>query len=83
MNPPQTEELTLWMFNASNKYFGIMRHVYARDEADAHEQAKDWIARYQHLPYLEVKAYPSGFCVHTRFLPGKVLVPVKDKESRV
>ena len=38
------------------------------------QQAKDWIARHQHLPQLSLIAYPNGFRVMARYLPGTALV---------
>ena len=72
MQQPQ-ETLTLWILEAHNAVYGELTHVYAHDEAHAREQAKDWIARHQHLPELSVKAYPTGFRVERRYLPGTIL----------
>ena len=70
----QPETLTLWILTAHNAFYGELTFVYARDEAHAREEARDWLARHQHLPQLSLTAYPNGFRVMARYLPGTALV---------
>lgn len=65
------EELMLWLISASdNKAVSEIMHVYAEDESDAREQAREWFALRPQLPYHVVRAYPNGFQYSLTRLPG-------------
>jgi hypothetical protein len=56
----------------------LLTHVYARDEVHAQLRAQSWIALHVHSSHLEVTAYPEGFSLQTRDLPGKITIQIKE-----
>ena len=83
----QTEEWTLYLLtalmpaSARLPAYAESTHVYARDEAHAQLRAASWIALHPHAHHLEIKAYPEGFTIHMRDLPGTITIHVKEESN--
>ena len=70
------EEFTLFLVTIKNpsSYADDMYPVYARDERQAQEKAQALLKQAQHFhagATMELRAYPDGFSLQTRFYPGK------------
>jgi len=78
------EEWTLYMLTATmpavsrSLVYTACTHVYARDEVHAQLRAAAWIALHRGCSHLEITACPAGFTLHTRSLPGKITVQVRE-----
>lgn len=68
-------EWTLWIVYATNGKYGELTQVYAKDEEHARVRARNWIEAHPHLPEVKFKAYPNGFQMVRRWLPGAINVP--------
>lgn len=68
-------EWILWIVYATNGTFGEMAHVYAENEEHARVRARTWIESRPHLPEHTFRAFPNGFKIARRELPGKINIP--------
>lgn len=64
---------TLWVIHATDGKRSELTHVYAFNEQHARERACTWIEAHPHLPEVEFKAFPGGFCMgRRRWLEGEI-----------
>lgn len=71
-------EWILWVVYATDGKYGEMTHVYARDEEHARERARTWIEAHPRLTDYTFKAFPNGFQIVRRRLPGTIRVQEMD-----
>lgn len=65
---------TLWIVHATDGKRSELTQVYARDEQHARVRARTWLEAHPSLSEISFRAYPHGFQMVRRWLPGTILV---------